>query len=167
MSNKITEVTDTQNYYAVLMEIIAHAIQNSEHKELRLSLTRNYFKPKESFYFTFSDSFRALVEIPDITKTEIRVFSLLTDIMDFGNEVPPMTQQQLAELLGMKQQNFARSLKKLVKHGVVIKDGKKLIVNPKYCYKGDLHERERTLNALRVAEKRKDNSEPKDSPADD
>ena len=197
MGNKIPEeVSDKQLAFAAKMDSLAHAIQNSDHKELRLSLSRNYFKPKESFYFTFSDSYDALFEIPDITKTDLRVFSKLTKIMDFGNEVPQMTQQQLAELLGMERRNFIRSLNKLVNHGVVIKDGKKLTVNPKYCYKGDLHDRERKLNDLRVAQKRKgnplpdepakplsdadakwldwmdnliskDNPEPQDSPADD
>lgn len=161
MGNKIPEeVSDKQLAFAAKMDSLAHAIQNSDHKELRLSLSRNYFKPKESFCIAFTCHLDALYEIPDIKNTDLRVFSKLATIMDFGNEVPSMTQKQLAELLGMKQSNLAASLKKLVKHDLVIKDGKKLTVNPKYYYKGDLHERERKLNDLSVAQKRKDNPQP-------
>ena len=110
---------------------------------------KNNLQPYESFCYLFSDSYDALFEIPDITKTDIRVLAKLTNIMDYDNEVPQMTQQQLAELLGMKQQNFARSLKKLVKHGLVIKDGKKLTVSPRCFYKGNLFNRHRALEALK------------------
>ncbi|MCK0535753.1 helix-turn-helix domain-containing protein [Anaerobiospirillum sp. NML120511] len=122
----------------------------------------NNLQPYESFCYVFYASLDALLETSDITKTDICVLAKLTNIMDYGNEVPQMTKQQLAELVGIKRPKLSKSLKRLLKHGVVIKDGKKLTVNPQYYYKGNLFNRHRALEAL----KSKYNPEPDALPED-
>lgn len=53
----------------------------------------------------------------------IRVLLALLRRVDFGNKIP-VTQSEIAERLGMDVSNFTRYVSKLVKAGIVIRDGK-------------------------------------------
>ena len=77
--------------------------------------------PRETEFNTmFTSGWDFLSKIEGLTGQDYRVFTALMKRMDFGNWIR-VSQETLAQELGLKQQAVARSLNRLIKHNVIQK----------------------------------------------
>lgn len=84
-----------------------------------------------------------------------RVFMALTATLDYGNWVS-VKQADLARELGMTRSNFNTALRKLIEHGIVLKNPdassvKAYRMNPEFVWRGDGPAHRRALNEVQKA----------------
>jgi hypothetical protein len=84
------------------------------------------YRPRHSqrFFMAFQDGLLQISKDSDITGSDMRVLMYLFGHLDFENFIH-VSQQDIAEYVGMQKQNVSRSMKKLITKGIIL-DGPKV-----------------------------------------
>ena len=84
------------------------------------------YRPRHSqrFFMAFLDGLLQISKDNDITGADMRVLMYLFGHLDFENFIH-VSQQEVAEYVGMQKQNVSRSMKKLITKGIIL-DGPKV-----------------------------------------
>lgn len=93
---------------------------------------------KQDFVMMFNSSLKNVFIDNSLSLSDFYVLLQVIEYVSYGNVIS-LTQQNIAEDLGIKQQQVSRSFKKLKDAGIFI-EGKRgsLFLNPQYLVKGDL-----------------------------
>lgn len=94
---------------------------------------------KEEFVMVFNKTLTNALISKQLTIVDLTVLFKVVEYVSFGNVIN-LTQQHIADDIGIKRQQVNRSFKKLRETGIFI-DGKKgsLFLNPQYLVKGDMY----------------------------
>jgi CRP-like cAMP-binding protein len=84
------------------------------------------YRPKhiERFFMAFQDGLLEIAKDSDITGADMRVLMYLFGHLDFENFIH-VSQQEIAEYVGMQAPNISRSMKLLIRKGIIL-DGPKI-----------------------------------------
>lgn len=86
-----------------------------------IKVEKRHFKKGEFYMETFK--FDQLILEKKYNIVDLKLILILKTRLDFNNRIKGFKQQDLAEEIGSSQANISRSLRKLLKDGVIFKDG--------------------------------------------
>ena len=97
-------------------------------------------KIQDRWFMAFQDAFIKLAQDKDLTGETSRVLHYLMGRLDFENFIQ-VPQMEIAEQLEMQKQNVSRSVKLLIKKGILLRGPKigrssSFRLNPQYGWKG-------------------------------
>ena len=96
---------------------LTHLKTGQVYQGLAILQGRRY--PRETEFNTmFKDGWKFLASIDGLTGQDYRVFSALMQRMDFGNWIR-VSQETMAEELGLKRPAVTRSINRLLKYNVI------------------------------------------------
>lgn len=107
--------------------------------DISINVSSKRLKPKDDFVFYFIVNMRTLIQDPAITKQDISVLMAYAEKMQYGNQIS-ISQQDIAEDLGIVPPKVSKSVKKLVERGVFTKEKRSMYLNWRYLAKGNLSE---------------------------
>lgn len=106
-----------------------------ENTQINLIKSKLKAKPKDQFVMAFTENLEGLMD--EISATDFKVLLRVCKYLSWGNVIN-LTQQTIADDLGISQPQVARSFKKLEKNNVFYKQKGSLFLNTNYLVKGDL-----------------------------
>lgn len=133
------------------MNEMSKVFDDSTDKEANVNVIKSKKKAEtnESFVIFFFKKFAAAIIENNLGKTDLLVLLKVLEYVSWGNVIN-LTQETIADDLGLKQQQISRSFKKLVDADIFIREKKSLFVNPNYMCMGDLYKSTET-DAYRAA----------------
>lgn len=143
-------------------------VEITNNKGIKTELTDGYmvipikkFKYKEAFIMAFQDNIKFIATDKRLTLRDYKILIYLLSVMDFENWIR-LSQETIANNLGMFQQDISKALNRLYKFGYIdkIKDGRNNIYrfNEVFVWKGKAATRD---NLLQLMPKIKDFTENK------
>ncbi len=127
------------------LQRLLDGVKDIEDKEISVNVKSKKFKPEESFVMVFTGITLQLFD--KLTFNDFKVLMGYSHLMSYGNQIS-ISQQDVANLVGIARPNVARSLKKLKELGVVYSPSSaptSLYMHPAYIAKGDLHQFKKQL----------------------
>ena len=119
------------------VEEIVEGINSIGEMDISVNVARQRIKPDQEFIFYFLTNMDSLINDPDITKQDIAVLMKYAAKMQYGNQIS-IAQADIAEDLGIDKSNVSKSVRKLTRKGVFLKERRSLVMNWKYLAKGNL-----------------------------
>ena len=111
-------------------------LENVDEKtQINLIKSKAKAKPKEQFVMAFTENLESLMD--EISTTDFEILLRVCKYLSWGNVIN-LTQQTIADDLGISQPQVARSFKKLEKNNIFYKQKGSLFLNTNYLVKGDL-----------------------------
>ncbi len=99
--------------------------------------------------FLFIDQ-EALSRLSTLTSEAIKVMLPILSNLDRDNHCK-VSQSAIAIDIQMKPSNVSRSIKLLSEHGLVIKQGRRLLVDPHFCWKGSVERHKKAIKEYNKA----------------
>ena len=111
----------------------------TEYENVNIYKGKKKVKPSEEFVMMFFSSFNEIIAEHNLTLADLKVLFQIIKYVSYGNLIN-LSQQDIADGLGVKQQAVNRSWKKLVESEILFSPpGKKSIfINPNFIVKGEL-----------------------------
>ena len=110
---------------------VLQAVNTVGTPNISVNVAKTRQKPGDEFCFM------ELTKDKAISKQDIAVLIQYAAKMQYGNQIS-ISQQDIADELGMDKSNVSKSVKKLVEHGVFYKEKRSLYMNWRYLAKGNL-----------------------------
>lgn len=116
---------------------VLHAVNSVGVPNISVNVAQQRIKPTAEFCFMFIMNMLELTKDEDITKQDLAVLIQYSAKMQYGNQIN-ISQQDIADELGIDKSKVSKSVKKLVERGVFYKEKRSLYMNWKYLAKGNL-----------------------------
>lgn len=116
---------------------VLQAVNSVGVPNISVNVAQQRAKPTEEFCFMFIMNMLELAKDDAISKQDIAVLIQYSAKMQYGNQIN-ISQQDIADELGIDKSNVSKSVKKLVERGVFYKEKRSLYMNWKYLAKGNL-----------------------------
>lgn len=120
---------------------LTKAVNSIDEKQINIIVTKERMKPEDQFCFIFPSNIVALIQGKinnvKITSVDILVLIQYAERMKYGNHIA-ISQQTIANDLGMPRPNVTRSVTKLIKAGAMYKENGSLYMSWRFIAKGNL-----------------------------
>lgn len=116
---------------------VLQAVNTVGTPNISVNVAKTRQKPGDEFCFMFIMKMLELTKDKAISKQDIAVLIQYAAKMQYGNQIS-ISQQDIADELGIDKSKVSKSVKKLVERGVFYKEKRSLYMNWKYLAKGNL-----------------------------
>lgn len=116
---------------------VLQAVNTVGTPNISVNVARQRAKPTDEFCFMFIMKMVELTKDKAISKQDIAVLIQYAAKMQYGNQIS-ISQQDIADELGIDKSKVSKSVKKLVERGVFYKEKRSLYMNWRYLAKGNL-----------------------------
>lgn len=169
---KKQEFSDIEEFTEQEQKELLNAVNSVESRDLNITVSPQRLKPDNEFCFVFldpiSDFLEGRINNVKLDATDIKIFFRYGKRMQFGNQIV-ISQQTIANDLGIPRQSVTRAVAKFIKAGVFYKEDNSLYMSWKFMAKGNLTEfiklerekkkQEKILNQLNKKKKKREELE--------